>query len=201
MKLTILVNLLTLTALLGTVGCSSVPKEAEILLKPKSVELPVLMEQAAATEKSGTKDAAIKQYEEAAKAYPASKLPWARVAQIQFDAANYGEAIVAAQQVVSRDEKDKVAHSILSVSGLRVSTKALADLSRQNELSGSIRSEAQSLTKVLRESLGEQVLVPVVTPRPAPPPPAVQPRPPARASAPAAPSTPSGGGNPFGALK
>lgn len=201
MKLTILVNLLTLTALLGTVGCSSVPKEAEILLKPKSVELPVLMEQAAATEKSGTKDAAIKQYEEAAKAYPASKLPWARVAQIQFDAANYGEAIVAAQQVVSRDEKDKVAHSILSVSGLRVSTKALADLSRQNELSGSIRSEAQSLTKVLRESLGEQVLVPVATPRPAPPPPSVQPRPPARASAPAAPSAPSGGGNPFGALK
>ena len=201
MKLTILVNLLTLTALLGTVGCSSVPKEAEILLKPKSVELPVLMEQAAATEKSGTKDAAIKQYEEAAKAYPASKLPWARVAQIQFDAANYGEAIVAAQQVVSRDEKDKVAHSILSVSGLRVYTKALADLSRQNELSGSIRSEAQSLTKVLRESLGEQVLVPVATPRPAPPPPSVQPRPPARASAPAAPSAPSGGGNPFGALK
>ncbi|WP_395007641.1 tetratricopeptide repeat protein [Undibacterium sp.] len=201
MKLTILVNLLTLTALLGTLGCSSVPKEAEILLKPKSVELPVLMEQAAATEKSGTKDAAIKQYEEAAKAYPASKLPWARVAQIQFDAANYGEAIVAAQQVVSRDEKDKVAHSILSVSGLRVSTKALADLSRQNELSGSIRSEAQSLTKVLRESLGEQVLVPVATPRPAPPPPSVQPRPPARASAPAAPSAPSGGGNPFGALK
>jgi tetratricopeptide (TPR) repeat protein len=201
MKLTTLVNLLALTALLGTVGCSSVPKEAEILLKPKSVELPVLMEQAAATEKSGTKDAAIKQYEEAAKAYPASKLPWARVAQIQFDAANYGEAIVAAQQVVSRDEKDKVAHSILSVSGLRVSTKALADLSRQNELSGSIRSEAQSLTKVLRESLGEQVLVPVATPRPTPPPPTVQPRPPARASAPAAPSAPSGGGNPFGALK
>jgi tetratricopeptide (TPR) repeat protein len=201
MKLITLVNLLALTALLGTVGCSSVPKEAEILLKPKSVELPVLMEQAAATEKSGTKDAAIKQYEEAAKAYPASKLPWARVAQIQFDAANYGEAIVAAQQVVSRDEKDKVAHSILSVSGLRVSTKALADLSRQNELSGSIRSEAQSLTKVLRESLGEQVLVPVAAPRLAPPPPTVQPRPPARATAPAAPSAPSGGGNPFGALK
>jgi tetratricopeptide (TPR) repeat protein len=199
MKFTTLANLLALSALLGTVGCSSVPKEAEVLLKPKSVELPVLMEQAAATEKSGTKDAAIKQYEDAAKSYPASKLPWARIAQIQFDAANYGEAIVAAQQVVSRDEKDKVAHSILSVSGLRVSTKALADLSRQNELSGSIRSEAQSLTKVLRESLGEQVLVPVADPRPTPP--SVQPRPPARATAPAAPRAPSGGGNPFGALK
>ncbi len=204
MKLITLVNLLALSALLGLTGCSSVPKEAEVLLKPKSVELPVLMEQAAATEKSGTKDAAIKQYEEAAKAYPASKLPWARIAQIQFDAANYGEAIVAAQQVVSRDEKDKVAHSILSVSGLRVSTKAVADLSRQNELSGSIRSEAQSLAKVLRESLGEQVLVPAAAPRPASPPPSAQPRPPVRATAPAspaAPSTPSGGGNPFGALK
>ena len=204
MKLKTLVTLLTISASIGLTACSSAPKVPEVLLKPKSVELSVLMEQAAATEKSGTKEAAIKEYEEAAKTYPASKLPWARVAQIQFDAANYGEAIVAAQQVVSRDEKDKVAHSILSVSGLRVSTKALADLSRQNELSGSIRSEAQNLTKVLRESLGEQVLVPAAAPRPASPPPTAQPRPPVRASAqpaPAAPSSPSGGGNPFGALK
>jgi hypothetical protein len=204
MKFNTLVSLLALSAAVGLTGCSSAPKTPEILLKPKSVELSVLMEQAAATEKSGTKEAAIKQYEEAAKTYPASKLPWARVAQIQFDSANYGEAIVAAQQVVSRDEKDKIAHSILSVSGLRVSTKALADLSRQNELSGSIRSEAQSLTKVLRESLGEQVLVPAATPRPTPAQPSTQPRPPAKTAAqPAAatPSSPSGGGNPFGALK
>jgi hypothetical protein len=205
MKTIKLGNVLAGSIVLFLIGCSSAPKNSDVQLKPKTVELSVLMEQAAATEKSATKDAALRQYEEAAKTYPASKLPWARVAQIQFDSANYGEAIVAAQQVVARDEKDKVAHSILSVSGLRVSTKALADLSRQNELSGSIRSEAQSLTKVLRESLGEQVLIPSGAPRP-PPVPQVQPKPPVKAASQPSPassggSASGGNGNPFGALK
>jgi tetratricopeptide (TPR) repeat protein len=203
MKFVTLANLLMISALAGMVGCTSIPKDGDISLKPKSVELSELMERGAAAEKSGSKDAVIKQYEEAAKAYPTSKLPWAKIAQIQFDAANYGEAIVAAQQVVSRDEKDKVAHSILSVSGLRVSTKALSDLSRQNELSGSVRNEAQNLTKVLRESLGEQVLVPGAA-RPAPPPQIMQPKPPVRIAPPAATAAPgnsSGSSNPFGTLK
>ena len=184
-------------------ACNTAPKTDDAS-KPKTVELSVLMDQAGTTEKSGTKAAAIAQYEEAAKLYPSSKLPWAKIAQIQFDALNYGEAIVAAQQVVARDEKDKVAHSILSVSGLRVSTKALADLSRQNELTGSVKSEAQTLARLLRESLGERVLVPTQpadTPRaaaPAPRPAAARP-----SAAPAKPAdTPSkGGGNPFGALQ
>jgi hypothetical protein len=193
------------------VGCSSAPKVAETKTTP---ELTVLMEQAATAEKAGQKDAALRQYEEAARLYPASKLPWSKTAQIQFDNANYGEAIVAAQQVVSRDDKDKVAHSILSVSGLRVSTKALADLSKQNELTGSVRNEAQNLAKVLRESLGEKILVPpqpvatTVTesaPTRAAPPPVT--RSPVRTAAPtrttkaAEPATSGGGGSPFGALK
>lgn len=199
------------------VGCSSTPKPIEVE-KPKAAELNVLMDQGAALEKTGQKDGALLKYKDAAKFYPTSKQPWLKVAQIEFDAANYGEAIVAAQQVVARDQRDKVAHSILSVSGLRVSTKALADLSRQNELSSSVRSEAQNLAKILRESLGETVLVPTQTVVEAPrgsstgstnatsssnPSPASRAAP-TRSSKPApaaAAGSSSGGGNPFGALK
>lgn len=183
------------------------------------VELTLLMEQAAGIEKTGTKEAAIRKYEEAAKLYPASKLPWLRVAQIQFDSSNYGEAIVAAHEVVARDERDKVANSILSVSGLRVATKALSDLSRQNELSGTVRNEARDLAKVLRENLGEKVLVPAQVTRDT----SKDARPtvrssstsakssagatmapaaaPAAAPATASPATSSGGGSPFSNLK
>ena len=66
-----------------------------------------------------------------------------------------------------RDPNDKLANSIIAISGLRLSTRALGDLSRQNNLSGSLRTESQDLAKLLRESLGEQVLVPT----PAAPPP------------------------------
>lgn len=206
MKSSTLASLVAGLSVMFLLGCATAPGVTGE--KPKSIELSVLMEQAAAAEKAETKQAAIAKYEEAAKSYPASKAPWARIAQIQYDSGNYGEAIVAAQQVVSRDDKDKVAHSILSVSGLRVSSKALADLSRQNELTGSVRSEAQNLTKVLRESLGEQTLVPAA-PRPPPPRPAVAASPtstsPAASRPPtASPPAPSAGGgssNPFGALK
>jgi hypothetical protein len=162
MKSQLLVKYVTILCIALLVGCSSTPKPVEVE-KPKVVELNVLMDQGAALEKTGQKDEALLKYKDAAKFYPTSKQPWLRVAQIEFDAANYGEAIVAAQQVVARDQRDKVAHSILSVGGLRVSTKALADLGRQNELSSSVRSEAQSLAKILRESLGETVLVPTQT--------------------------------------
>jgi len=67
---------------------------------------------------------------------------------------------VNAQEVLVRDPNDRLANSIIAISGLRLSTRALADLSRQNNLSGSIRTESQDLAKLLRESLGEQVLVP-----------------------------------------
>lgn len=205
-------KLVTLATVTLIAACSSTPKVEE---KPAAAvpELNVLIEQAAAQEKAGQKDDALRQYAEAAKLYPTAKQPWLRIAQIQFDSGNYGEAIVAAQQVTSRDGQDKVAHSILSVGGLRVSTKALADLSRQNELTGSVRTEAQDLAKVLRENLGERVLVPapVAVPAPAAAPRPVRPaaapttvRAPTTAARPAgAASAPAGGttGSPFGALK
>ena len=53
-----------------------------------------------------------------------------------------------------------MAHSIVAVSGLRVASKALSDLTRKNNLNSDVKSEAQDLAKLLRQSLGEPVLVP-----------------------------------------
>src|SRR5471030_1050866 len=79
---------------------------------------------------------------------------------IKFDRASYGEAIMNALEALQRDPNDKLGNSIVAVSGLRLSTKALADLSQENNLNGSLRSEAKDLAKLLRASLGEDVLVP-----------------------------------------
>ena len=100
-------------------------------------------------------------YRTAARMYPASKLPWVKLAEDYFEAAQYGQAILAAQEVVQRDPDDGIATSILAVSGLRVSVSALAALRDQNgKLSGGTRSEAQTLARLLRDSIGESELVP-----------------------------------------
>lgn len=92
-------------------------------------------------------------------AHPVDKRPWVKMAQIRFNAEAYGEAITHAQEALERDPDDTVAHSIVAVSGLRVASKALADLTRKNNLSGDVKSEAQDLAKLLRTSLGEDKLI------------------------------------------
>ncbi|MYM85608.1 hypothetical protein GTP91_00265 [Rugamonas sp. FT82W] len=109
---------------------------------------------------SGQSDKAQNILKGAATNYPADKTPWLHMAQIKFDRASYGEAIMNALEALQRDPNDKLGNSIVAVSGLRLSTKALTDLSQQNNLNGSLRSEAQDLAKLLRNSLGEEVLVP-----------------------------------------
>ena len=151
---------------------------------------------------SGHADKAQSILKNAATSYPADKTPWLHMAQIKFDRASYGEAIINAQEALLRDPNDKLGNSIVAVSGLRLSTKALSDLSQQNNLSGSLRSEAQDLAKLLRNSLGEDVLVPTsnAARKPAFPvapkktvavPPAAQPKT----------GTQSNGSDPFGGLK
>ncbi|MBQ5949663.1 tetratricopeptide repeat protein [Massilia sp. ST3] len=108
---------------------------------------------------AGQSDKAVSLLKSVAASHPVDKKPWVRMAQIRFDANNYGEAITHAQEALERDPDDTLAYSILAVSGLRVASKALADLTRKNNLQGSVRSEAQDLAKLLRTSLGEDVLV------------------------------------------
>lgn len=133
---------------------------------PKAATLKTVLADANAALKAGQGDKAQALLKEAATSYPADKAPWLQLAQIKFDRASYGEAITNAQEALRRDPVDTLANSIVAVSGLRVSTKALADLSAQNNLNGSLRTEARELAKLLRTTLGEDVLVPTVAPPP-----------------------------------
>jgi tetratricopeptide (TPR) repeat protein len=128
--------------------------------RPNTVTLERALAEADAALASGQTSKAQAILKSASTNYPADKTPWLHMAQIQFDRASYGEAIINALEALQRDPNDKLGSSIVAVSGLRLSTKALADLSQQNNLSGSLRSEAQDLAKLLRTSLGEEVLVP-----------------------------------------
>lgn len=144
-------------------ACTTTPPVVQKAALPSMEEL---LSKASQADTSGQKEQAVTLWKEAAKAFPADKAPWSNIAQTRYEAGQYGEAIVSAQEVLIRDPNDRLANSIIAISGLRLSTRALSDLSRQNNLSGSIRTESQDLAKLLRESLGEQVLVPP------PPPPA-----------------------------
>jgi hypothetical protein len=119
-----------------------------------------LMRQADAAIKAGKEEDGIGLLQSAIKMAPGDKAPRLRIAQVQFDCRNYGEAIFHAQEVVDRDPDDLVAHSILAVSGLRVASKALSDLAAKNNLSGSVRAEAQDLAKLLRANIGGDIIPP-----------------------------------------
>jgi predicted Zn-dependent protease len=108
---------------------------------------------------AGHNDKAYAILRQAGSTFPSDKTPWVRMAQMRFDSTNYGEAIVNALEALERDPDDTLANSIVAVSGLRVTSKALADLSHKNNLSGNVRTEAQELAKLLRTSLNEEVLV------------------------------------------
>jgi tetratricopeptide (TPR) repeat protein len=188
---------------IGAAACAILLSACATSKKPEVAEAPPvptmeeLLAKASDASMAGRKEDAVTLWKEAAAAYPADKAPWSSIAQTRYDAGQYGEAIVSAQEVLVRDPNDRLANSIIAISGLRLSTRALADLSRQNNLSGSIRTESQDLARLLRESLGEQVLVP-------PPVPAAPLKPVARSRAkPRAKQAAAGasGADPFGALK
>jgi len=198
-KITVISRILCVAAFAASMSaCStmSAPKVAAVPAKPK---LEDLLAKASEAKAAGKQEQAITLWKETAQAYPADKQPWVNMAQTRYDAGQYGEAIVSAQEILVRDPSDQLANSIIAISGLRLSTRALADLSRQNNLSGSIRTESQDLAKLLRESLGETVLVPAAAEKPAKPVRTAAARKPA--AAPAAPKASTPSADPFGALK
>jgi predicted Zn-dependent protease len=146
---------------------------------------------------AGQNDKAYAILKNASGAFPTEKTPWLRMAQMRYDTRDYGEAIVNALEALERDPDDTLANSIVAVSGLRVSSKALADLTQTNNLSGPVRSEAQDLAKLLRSALGEERLVPEQTTR------SIARKESAKRTAAAAPPThpAAASSDPFGALK
>lgn len=153
---------------------------------------------------AGDVERAVTMLRSAGTKFPAEKAPWMQLAQLKFDRGAYGEAISAALEGLRRDPNDRQGNSIVAVGGLRLSTKALADLSKQHHLGGPLRTEAQHLAGLLRTSLGEDVLVPAVQ---KPIRPVAKPRPVtvnsgAQGRAPTTTVTSqSGSADPFGALK
>lgn len=174
-------------------ACATTGEGAGAVTKAATMETSIAAAEAAVA--AGQPDKAHALLKGAGQAFPADKTPWVRMAQMHFDADNYGEAIVDALEALQRDPDDTLANSIAAVSGLRVSSKALGELTRKNKLSGDVKSEAQDLAKLLRSSLGEEVLVPRAKP-------VSRPRPAATSTAAAsAPKSASSSSDPFGALK
>lgn len=209
-------------------ACSIAPKQGDAAAASAATaeKLTERLDAADKAQKLGKTEDALVELDTAIKVDPASKAPWLRKAQIYFDARQYGQAITAAQETLQRDTTDLTAKSILAVSGLRVSAQALEQLRKANEVNGSARTEAESVAKLIREALGEPILVPPVAAASAPdakPARATRrvalPRPVATAPAPvvasaartpatnpvsalnAAPPAAGGRNNPFGALK
>jgi hypothetical protein len=140
-------------------ACASTGPVSGQAVKPAST-MATAMAEADAAVLAGQNDKAHAILKSAGSTFPTDKTPWVRMAQMHFDSTNYGEAIVDALEALERDPDDTLANSIVAVSGLRVTSKALADLSRKNNLTGNVRTEAQDLAKLLRTSLNEDVLVP-----------------------------------------
>jgi hypothetical protein len=153
------------THLLSGLVCAAVIAGCAAPAPPPPPPKPVvtaasLMRQAEAAIKAGKEEDGIGLLKSAIAMSPGDKAPRLRIAQVQFDCRNYGEAIFHAQEVVERDPDDLVAHSILAVSGLRVASKALSDLAAKNKLNGSVRAEAQDLAKLLRANIGGDIIPP-----------------------------------------
>lgn len=113
-----------------------------------------------AVAKGGDQTRALALYDQLTKADPTREEPWARIAQIQFAQSHYGQAIVAAQEALSRDQTDRQAKSVLAVSGLRVATESLGQLRQDSALAGDAKADAQVLAHQLRETLGQATLFP-----------------------------------------
>ncbi|UGQ44831.1 tetratricopeptide repeat protein [Massilia endophytica] len=169
--------------------------------RPPRPTLESLMAEAERHAVAGQQDKAYAALKSASASYPAEKAPWLQMAQMKFERGSYGEAISNALEALQRDPADRQGNSIVAVSGLRLSTKALADLSQQNNLGGSLRTEAQELANLLRGALGEEVLVPASATRAKAPPPRRAAQVQGGGAAKKSGSGQSGSADPFGALK
>jgi hypothetical protein len=148
-------------SLIALTGCAGAPiGESEPVTAVEALtELMARAEGFAAV--PGGREQARDAYRQAAKAYPTSKLPWSKLGESYFEAKDYGNAILAAQEVLEREPTDRAALGFLAVSGLRVSSHALFNLRSEGaSANGSIRTEAEALAVTLRGVLGESVLFP-----------------------------------------
>ncbi len=146
-------SLATIVLVAVLAACSTTGGKREV---PPFAEL---MDRAEAEVGVGRIEAAVLAFNDAARADPLRKEPWVRMAQLHFDAGNYGHAIVAAEEVLQRDAADPVADSVLTVAGLRVAAQSLQRLQGNGAIaSESARAEAGRLAATMRATMGADIL-------------------------------------------
>jgi predicted Zn-dependent protease len=150
-KKRVLTSILSIAVLAGCASTAPTPAS-------KPAPMATAMADADAAVKAGRTDQAYAILKAATVAHPTDKSPWLRMSQLRFDDKQYGEAIVAGLQAIERDPDDMLAYSLVAASGLRVSSKALNDLTQKNGFTGSVRSEAQDLAALLHTKLGGPIV-------------------------------------------
>lgn len=150
-----LYRLLGASALIATMAaCSTAP-----VAPPATVPLQDMLAKAAQAASAGQNAQALTLWKAASSAHPADKTAWGHLAKSKFDAAQYGEAIVNAQEVLVRDPNDRAANTIIATSALRLARGALADLGRQGGMPVTLQKDALDVARVLRESAGRTELM------------------------------------------
>ena len=134
-------------------GCASVKPQSEAEYKQSMAAAEKTLAQKGAEQ-------AVAQFEEIAQRNPTQGEPWSYIAKIRFDEQKYGQAIVAADETLSRNPDDFVAKTVRAVGGLRVAMQSLADLRADALLAGNARADAVALAASMRETLGQDVLFP-----------------------------------------
>lgn len=93
---------------------------------------------------------------------PAASGAWVKMAQAKFEANDYPGAIEAANRAVELKASGSEAKSILFVASMRLAMQTLSQIRSESQLSGSTRTEAETLVESLRQTLGQPVLLPAV---------------------------------------
>ena len=153
---------LSVLALVALTACSSMqsPSVAPAQPAPAIVSMDEWMARGDAAIQEGDHTKARDAWRAAAKDYPTAKQPWLKLSEDYFNATDYGNAVLAAQEALQRDPHDRLANSVLAVSGLRLTAGSLAALRDDGAYAVGSRDEAVAVTHSLREALGEPVLVP-----------------------------------------
>ena len=153
---------LSVLALAALTACSSMqsPSTAPAQPAPAIVSMDEWMARGDAAVQEGDHTKARDAWRAAAKDYPTAKQPWLKLSEDYFNGADYGNAVLAAQEALQRDPHDRLANSVLAVSGLRLTAGSLAALRDDGAYAVGSRDEAVAVTHSLREALGEPVLVP-----------------------------------------
>lgn len=159
---TALKQILVIGSLAALAACTNLPNRSAEAAPPAPavVSMDEWMNRGDAAAKDGDHVKARDAWRAAARDYPTAKQPWLKLSEDYFNAADYGNAVLAAQEALQRDPRDRMANSVLAVSGLRLTAGSLAALREDGAYPVGSRNEAVSVTRALREALGEPVLVP-----------------------------------------